>query len=62
MPVEIWFAVPVAIYDVDPSVREHTRTKVMAYLESDRGKRDVPSAPVESVETSYYNQKRRAGW
>jgi len=57
MPVELWFAVPIMIHDVDPSVRESTRTKVMAYLESDRGKRDVPSAPVESVQTSYYNDK-----
>ena len=57
MPVELWFPVPIMIYDVDPSVRDSTRRKVMAYLESDRGKRDVPVAPVESVETSYYDDK-----
>jgi len=57
MAVELWFPVPVMAIDVDPAVREATRTKVLAYLDSERGKRDVPPSPAESVSTSYYNQK-----
>jgi uncharacterized protein (TIGR02466 family) len=57
MPVELWFAVPIMVHDVDTAARDAIRTKVMAYLESERGKRNVPPAPSESVETSYYNEK-----
>lgn len=57
MAVELWFPVPVMVIDVDPAVREATRTKVLAYLDSERGRRDVPPSPAESVSTSYYNQK-----
>ena len=57
MAVELWFPVPVMVIDVEPAVREATRTKVLAYLDSERGKRDVPPAPSESVSTSYFNQK-----
>lgn len=44
------------IHDVDATVRDATRTKVLAYLESERGRRDVSPSPAESVNTSYYNQ------
>jgi len=53
MAVELWFPVPVMAIDVDPAVREATRTKVLAYLDSERGKRDVPPSPAESVSTSH---------
>jgi len=54
MPVELWFPVPFMIHDVDPGVRELTRTKVLKYLESERGRSDVAPAPAESLRTSYY--------
>jgi uncharacterized protein (TIGR02466 family) len=57
MPVELWFSVPFLIHDVEPSVREATHAKVSAYLATDRARKDVPPAPAESVETSYYNEK-----
>jgi uncharacterized protein (TIGR02466 family) len=57
MPVELWFSVPFMIYDVDPALRDATRAKVAVYLETDGARRDVALAPVESVETSYYNEK-----
>ena len=55
MPVELWFPVPFLVFDVDAAVRDATRTKVLAYLDSEPGRRDVPPAPAESVKTSYYN-------
>jgi len=58
MPVELWFPVPIMIHDVDPGVREATRTKVLRYLESERGRSDVAPAPAESVRTSYYRPER----
>jgi uncharacterized protein (TIGR02466 family) len=58
MPVELWFPVPFLIHDVEAAVRDATRAKVMAYLETEGAKRDVSLAPVESVETSYYVQKQ----
>ena len=57
MAVELWFPLPVMVADVEPGVREATRAKVLAYLDSERGRRDVPLAPQESVQTSYYNQQ-----
>ena len=58
MPVELWFPVPFLIHDVEPPVRDAIRAKVMAYLESDAGKRDVAPAPAESVATSYYKPQQ----
>lgn len=55
MAVELWFPVPFMVIDVDAPVRDATRTKVLAYLDSEPGRRDVPPAPAESVKTSYYN-------
>lgn len=54
MPVELWFPVPFLVYDVEPRVRDAIHAKVLAYLESESGKRDVAPAPSESVSTSYY--------
>jgi uncharacterized protein (TIGR02466 family) len=58
MPVELWFPVPFLIHDVEPPVRDAIRTKVLAYLETEGGRRDVTLAPVESVVTSYYRPER----
>lgn len=54
MPVELWFPVPLLVHDIDPAVRDATRAKVLAYLETENAKRDVTPAPSESVTTSYY--------
>jgi uncharacterized protein (TIGR02466 family) len=58
MPVELWFPVPFLIHDVEPPARDAIRAKVMAYLETEDGKRDVAPAPSESVATSYYKPER----
>ena len=58
MPVELWFPVPIMVYDVEPSVREATRAKVLKYLQSERGGRDVLPAPAESLKTSYYKPEQ----
>jgi uncharacterized protein (TIGR02466 family) len=52
--VETFFSVPLLVEDIDPAVRDAIRTKVAAYLESDRAKRDIEPSPEESVATSYY--------
>jgi len=57
MPVELWFPVPVFHQEVDPGVRDVTRAKVMAYLETEGAKRDISLVPFESLETSYFNTK-----
>jgi len=54
MPVELWFPVPLLVHDIEPAVRDATRAKVHAYLETENAKRDVTPAPSESVTTSYY--------
>lgn len=54
MPVELWFPTPFLIHDAEPAIRDATHAKVMAYLGTERGKRDVAPAPAESVETTYY--------
>ena len=58
MPVELWFPAPILVFDVDAAVRDVTRSKVMAYLETDGAKRDVAPAATESVETTYFVQKQ----
>jgi len=45
------------INDAEPAVREVTHAKVMSYLGTERGKRDIAPAPVESVDTTYYSPK-----
>lgn len=57
MRIELGFPVPFLYYDVEASVREATRAKVMVYLETPGAKRDIGSAPVESLDTSYYAVK-----
>jgi len=54
MSVDLYFAAPLIVNDVNANVREAIRAKVWAYLESEKGKRDVVPAPEESVATSYY--------
>jgi len=54
MPIELWFPVPLLVHDIDPAVRDTTRAKVLAYLETENARRDVTPAPSESVTTSYY--------
>lgn len=54
MPVDLFFAVPLLVHDVDPAVRDTTRAKVLAYLDSEQAKRDIALSPEESVATSYY--------
>jgi len=55
MSVDLFFAAPLIVNDVDPTVREVIRAKVMAYLESEKAKRDVVPSPEESVATSFYH-------
>jgi uncharacterized protein (TIGR02466 family) len=54
MPVDLFFPVPLLVRDVEAAVRDAIHTKVLAYLESERAKRDIAPAPEESVSTSYY--------
>lgn len=57
MRFELGFPAPFLYHDVEAPVREATRAKVMAYLETEGARRDVTSAPVESLDTSYYAVK-----
>ena len=57
MSVDLYFAAPLIVNDVSANVREAIRAKVWAYLESEKGKRDVVPAPEESVATSYYSRE-----
>ena len=54
MSINLFFSVPLLVEDVDPAVRAAIHTKVSAYLESERAKRDIEPSPEESVSTSYY--------
>jgi uncharacterized protein (TIGR02466 family) len=58
MNVEIVFPVALLLHDVAPGVREATHAKVLAYLQSEAGKRDVAPSPVEALETSYFATER----
>lgn len=57
MPVDLFFAVPLVVRDVEPAPRETIRRKVSAYLESERGKETVAPSPEESVSTSFYRRE-----
>lgn len=57
MRVDFFFPVPFLVHDVEPAVRDAIRTKVLAYLASDRGRKDVTPSPEESVTTSYYKRE-----
>jgi uncharacterized protein (TIGR02466 family) len=52
--VDLLFAVPLLVEDIDAAARDAIHAKVSAYLESERAKRDIEPAPEESVSTSYY--------
>jgi uncharacterized protein (TIGR02466 family) len=54
MSVDLFFAAPLIVNDVDPMVREAIHKKVSAYLISERAKQTVAPSPEESVATSYY--------
>jgi hypothetical protein len=55
--VDLYFAVPLIVRDVDPAVREAIRKKVSAYLKSESAKRTVAPSPEESVATSFYRRE-----
>jgi uncharacterized protein (TIGR02466 family) len=52
--IELIFSAPLLVEDIDPAVRDAIRSKVSAYLQSERAKRDIEPSPEESVATSYY--------
>jgi uncharacterized protein (TIGR02466 family) len=54
MSVDLLFAVPLVVRDVEPAIRDAIRAKVSAYLESEGARRDIAPSPEESVATSYY--------
>lgn len=54
MKIEMMFPVSLGIVDVDPRIREETRAKVFAYMDSEAGKRALGTSPVETFETSYF--------
>jgi uncharacterized protein (TIGR02466 family) len=57
MSVDLYFAAPLIVQDVEPAVRETIRSKVYAYLASAKAKRDITPAPEESVATSYFRRE-----
>jgi uncharacterized protein (TIGR02466 family) len=52
--INLFFAAPLLVEDIDAAVRDAIHAKVSAYLASERAKRDIEPAPEESVATSYY--------
>ena len=52
--MSLFFSVPILVEDIDPVARGAIHTKVSAYLDSARAKRDVVPSPEESMTTSYY--------
>jgi len=54
MSVDLFFAVPLVVQEIEPAMREAIGAKVAAYLKTDGAKRDIARAPEESVATSYY--------
>ena len=58
MSVDLFFGTPLVVTDVDATIREAIRQKVYAYLESEKGRRDVTPAPEESVSTSFYLREK----
>ncbi len=55
MSVDLFFAVPLLVRDVEPAIHEAIHAKVSAYLKSEGARRDVVPSPEESVTTSYYH-------
>ena len=56
MSIELFFGMPLLVEDIDPSARDAIFRKAIAYLGSERAKRDVAPSPEESVATSYYTE------
>lgn len=54
MSVDLFFAVPLVVHDVDPGVAGAIHSKVSVYLESERARQDIAPSPEESVATSFY--------
>lgn len=54
MSVDLFFAMPLVVQDVEPAVRETIREKVHAFLSSERARETITPAPEESVATSFY--------
>jgi len=52
--MNLFFAVPLLVEDIDPAARDAIGAKVSAYLKTERAKRDITPSPEESVATSYY--------
>jgi uncharacterized protein (TIGR02466 family) len=50
----LFFAMPLLVEDIEPGARDAIFAKAIAYLQSERAKRDVAPSPEESVATSYY--------
>jgi len=57
MNVEIVFPVSIALFDLDAAVVAITREKVLQYLETEQGRRDIGVSPLESLETSYFSER-----
>ncbi|MGD8341909.1 MAG: TIGR02466 family protein [Gammaproteobacteria bacterium] len=54
MRVDPFFAAPLIVTEVDPSVRESIRRKVSEFMQTARAEETVTPAPEESVATSFY--------
>jgi uncharacterized protein (TIGR02466 family) len=54
MSVDLFFAAPLVVQDVEAPARDAIYAKVSAYLDSDAARRDVTPSPEESVATSFY--------
>lgn len=54
MSVDLFFAAPLIVQDVEPAVRDAIRTKVTAFMNSARAEQTIAPSPEESVATSYY--------
>lgn len=54
MSIDPFFCVPLLVEDIDPAARDAIHAKVLAYLQSERAKRDIEPSPEEALSTSYY--------
>ena len=57
MSVDLFFAAPLIVRDLDSALRNSIRTKVHAYLESEKARQDIKPSPEESVATSFYRRE-----
>jgi uncharacterized protein (TIGR02466 family) len=55
--VNLFFSVPILVEDIPAPVRDAIHAKVLAYLQSERAKRDLEPSPEESVTTSFYKHE-----